>query len=232
MVVAATFAEANGATVSTQSVVASDGDDTAKEYASLGLSEGEDEGFKRWWLGSILAVHLRRFDTTIYIGPHWYCSIMMFGVINLVGWCATTSSKDALQAAGTVLATLLTVVAFLRCALASPGVLRHDTLTLSGDVEGANSLKAGVGLAAEAARSVGGADARLVGPHCRHCNLRQPPNCHHCEWCQVCVLGFDHHCVWMGKCIGAENICKFYTFIATSLSSLLYIFVMALVKSV
>mmetsp|Transcript_43808 Transcript_43808/g.135348 ORF Transcript_43808/g.135348 Transcript_43808/m.135348 type:complete len:272 (+) Transcript_43808:562-1377(+) len=66
----------------------------------------------------------------------------------------------------------------------------------------------------------------LGGRRCSTCNLVQPRGCSHCEFCQVCVEGFDHHCPWMGKCIGRNNLCAFYTFIAVSMSSLAYIFLL------
>ncbi|CAE8638779.1 unnamed protein product, partial [Polarella glacialis] len=70
------------------------------------------------------------------------------------------------------------------------------------------------------------------GRRCEACNLVQPRECVHCNYCEVCVEGHDHHCPWMGKCVGKQNLCAFYSFLVVSFSSLGYIFFIALFTAV
>merc|ERR1712196_153147 len=143
----------------------------------------------------------------IYIGPHWYCSVIMLSFILGVGSYYSSSAAQAglLQLLGGVVVTSLSTITFLRCALANPGVLRAK------------------------ARAV---EDGAMGRRCEACNVVQPRGCSHCDFCQACVEGFDHHCPWMGKCIGRQNLCAFYTFICVSFSSLGYIFVCTILQTV
>ena len=47
---------------------------------------------------------------------------------------------------------------------------------------------------------------------CKECNLPMLPKMHHCRFCGVCVKGYDHHCPWTSKCIGQNNLKRFYVF--------------------
>jgi len=154
--------------------------------------------FGRIWAFYICGAHL-------YVGPHWYCSlIMLLMILGLgylfVNWIAVLVGTP--HVIGGVCVTFLSVVSFLRCALADPGILRKHN-----DEDSERDLPAPSG----------------AGRQCRKCDLPQPRGCSHCDYCQVCVEGFDHHCPWMGKCIGKNNLYAFYTFIAVSFSSLGYI---------
>lgn len=42
-------------------------------------------------------------------------------------------------------------------------------------------------------------------------------NTKHCLDCDACILGHDHHCVWIGKCVGQNNLCRFYCFVLSML---------------
>ena len=38
------------------------------------------------------------------------------------------------------------------------------------------------------------------------------PRSRHCHECDVCIKGYDHHCPWTTKCIGQNNLMRFYIF--------------------
>lgn len=188
-------------------------EDDAGDAYLLALEEDEIPMWQWRWLGRILAWRVP--CGIAYVGPHWYCSLVMLSFILGVGgafcYAALQSGGKWLLGSGG-LATLLSTVTFLRCALANPGVLKAaiECEALS-DLGGENN---------DAARHT---RATSSGRRCKTCNLVQPRGCSHCEFCQVCVEGFDHHCPWMGKCIGRGNMCAFQTFLAVSLSSLAYV---------
>ncbi|CAK9001183.1 unnamed protein product [Durusdinium trenchii] len=158
-----------------------------------------------YWLGRILVLHLA--NQILYIGPHWYCSILMLMFILGVGFfhCSTVAGAGALQLSGGLAVTLLSLYTFLRCALADPGILQKSP-------EGEDQLPS------------------VRARTCGICQIVQPRGCQHCHFCQVCVEGYDHHCPWMGKCIGKKNLCAFYTFLTVAFSSLGYIMISALAQ--
>merc|ERR1712232_487510 len=123
---------------------------------------------------------------------------------------------DLLGIVGGLLATVFSTITFVRCAISNPGVIRpkHSIPDVIEVLEG-------------------GADGlpRRGDRHCSKCNIDMPRGCSHCDFCQVCIEGHDHHCPWMGKCIGRGNLTKFYTFIATSLLSLAFIFGMTVFQA-
>jgi len=194
-------------------------------YASLMVEEAEGpNALLLWrcrWHGRILAWRLP--CGTIYIGPHWYFSIVMLGFIVGVGAFHVASVKrtSRLQLLGGIVVTFLSSLTFLRCALSDPGVLRPSPATVSVAPEEGVVTHGLPGQRRISRVSPGGSV-------CTECKLVQPRGCSHCEFCQVCIEGFDHHCPWMGKCIGKDNVCAFYTFIAVAFSSLAYIFLIAL----
>lgn len=49
---------------------------------------------------------------------------------------------------------------------------------------------------------------------CKICNIRMPRKSHHCRDCDVCIADFDHHCPWTSKCIGGNNLKRFYFFVS------------------
>lgn len=189
------------------------GDQNGIEYRNLIVEiDGDGEELALWdrsWLGRILV--LRVPGGLIYIGPHWYCSVIMLSFILGVGgyFCSSVIQAGAMQLLGGITVTVLSTATFLRCALSNPGVLKAQPRGAPGGLppsEGSHGGNAG---------SV---------KRCEKCNVTQPRGCSHCEFCQVCVEGFDHHCPWMGKCIGRQNLVAFYMFICISFSSLGYIF--------
>ena len=52
----------------------------------------------------------------------------------------------------------------------------------------------------------------------------------HCSKCGLCIEKQDHHCDWIGKCVGKNNLCKFYCFIACIIVMIVY-FVVAFIIS-
>ena len=50
-----------------------------------------------------------------------------------------------------------------------------------------------------------------------------PKNSYHCRDCDVCIRGYDHHCPWTSKCIGTNNLTRFYIFIIMTPIYLIYI---------
>ncbi|CAD5216100.1 unnamed protein product [Bursaphelenchus okinawaensis] len=42
-------------------------------------------------------------------------------------------------------------------------------------------------------------------PSCATCQKYKPPDAHHCQLCDTCIVGMDHHCIWIGQCVGAHN---------------------------
>ena len=159
------------------------------------------------WLGRILVLNLQK--QVLYIGPHWYCSILMFVFIVGIGFfhVSTVAGQGLLQVSGGLTVTLLSLYTFMRCVVTDPGILQKNP-------EGEDQV-----LPSVRART------------CQICQLIQPRGCHHCHFCQVCIEGYDHHCPWMGKCIGKKNLCAFYSFLVVSFSSLGYIMVSALAQS-
>lgn len=47
-------------------------------------------------------------------------------------------------------------------------------------------------------------------PICYICEVPMPPNSHHCDKCNSCMLSFDHHCGYIGNCIACKNIKSFH----------------------
>lgn len=52
------------------------------------------------------------------------------------------------------------------------------------------------------------------------------PRSRHCSDCDVCIKGYDHHCPWTSKCIGENNLWKFYAFAGYTPLFLVYCIVM------
>mmetsp|Transcript_74334 Transcript_74334/g.187287 ORF Transcript_74334/g.187287 Transcript_74334/m.187287 type:complete len:280 (-) Transcript_74334:247-1086(-) len=208
-------------------------------YSSMSVEEeSEDAKLARWqsrWLGRILAWRVP--CGVVYIGPHWYCSVIMLTFILGVGTFYCNSAVQTSQLLGGLSVTFLSTTTFLRCALANPGVIearRGHKLPAGG---GEDAAEHGEGFLALAGADSNSGPARTQrgrsssgSRHCNICDIPQPRGCSHCEFCQVCIDGFDHHCPWMGKCIGRKNLCAFYTFIAVSMSSLGYIFLSTLMS--
>ncbi|OMJ24070.1 putative palmitoyltransferase ZDHHC14 [Smittium culicis] len=64
--------------------------------------------------------------------------------------------------------------------------------------------------------------------YCDTCKIYRPPRCSHCRICDNCVEVEDHHCVWLNNCIGKRNYRYFYTFVASTAFSGIYIFAYSL----
>lgn len=153
----------------------------------------------------------------LFIGPHWYCSLLMLSVILASGTAWMYYFGLALGPAHTLvgfLATVLSTVLFLRCFLADPGILTREPVRAPPPPP--------TGQRVQIAPSQG-------RTHCDNCQLLQPAGALHCEFCLVCIDSYDHHCPWMGKCIGKKNLASFHQFLYGSMASLLYIVSTALV---
>ena len=50
---------------------------------------------------------------------------------------------------------------------------------------------------------------------CSYCMTLKTQKAQHCYDCGVCIKNYDHHCDVIGKCIGGNNICLFYSFVAS-----------------
>merc|ERR1712232_470530 len=132
---------------------------------------GDDELLQwEWrWLGRIVVVRIP--GGLVYIGPHWYCCFVMLAFILGVGLFFLSSGsvqRDTLQILGGVVATALSTITFLRCAISNPGVVRPKPDQVL--VEGLES-----------------AEAPRRDRHCFKCNIEQPRGCSHCDFCAVCI---------------------------------------------
>ena len=177
--------------------------DECRAPGALGAPGAPATG-RSYWLGRIWVCQLA--GREFYIGPHWYCSILMLVFILGVGTfhCSSAAALGSFQLAGGLAVTGLSLISFLNCAFADPGVLQKNP-----EDQVLPSLET---------------NHRT----CQICQVVQPRGCQHCHFCQVCILGHDHHCPWMGKCIGRKNLCAFYTFLTVAFASLGYIMISAL----
>ena len=50
---------------------------------------------------------------------------------------------------------------------------------------------------------------------CSYCMTLKTQKAQHCYDCGVCIVNYDHHCDVIGKCIGGNNLCLFYSFVAS-----------------
>eukprot|EP00928_Gymnodinium_smaydae_P025885 TRINITY_DN20494_c0_g1_i1.p1 TRINITY_DN20494_c0_g1~~TRINITY_DN20494_c0_g1_i1.p1 ORF type:complete len:273 (-),score=31.38 TRINITY_DN20494_c0_g1_i1:87-806(-) len=178
----------------------------AREVASTWASQPAGERLAR--VGRVHAFEVPVFGL-VYIGPHWYCSILMFAFVTGVGYFFTT--KIAVRVGWhhivvSILVTFMSTRSFVKCALGDPGILLPATDETISDV------------AVQYLPSNG-------SRRCRACNIVQPRGAYHCEWCEVCIEGWDHHCPWMNKCIGRKNHSNFRCFLTWSLPSLIYMVV-------
>lgn len=171
------------------------------------------EGRRHVWFGRVCVIRLCG-QRALYVGPHWYCTLLMLAVILGVGTMFLTRVAvhiHKLHLVGGALAMLGSAEALLRCALLNPGIL----------------LKQPVGVSSSIRPPESGRRRRF----CNICNIQQPMGAAHCNFCKVCISGWDHHCPWMSKCIGEKNLQEFYAFLSTSLGSLAYIVVTTMLSS-
>jgi len=161
---------------------------------------------------------LRVAGHTLFVGPHWYCTFAMLGVINGVGCMflfGVASFLGSLHLLGGFLATIGSSVACIACSMGDPGIVQHP---------GGPSGTGGPGKPHQMLPSSGKRE-------CNACNIIQPRGCLHCEYCEVCIVGWDHHCPWMSKCIGGQNLQAFNRFMGVSMISLTYVVIVTVVTA-
>eukprot|EP00667_Euglena_gracilis_P003610 EG_transcript_3622 len=57
---------------------------------------------------------------------------------------------------------------------------------------------------------------------CYLCRAFVDKSSKHCRNCNKCVVGFDHHCKWLNNCIGARNYRTFFTFMTSTLVTVIF----------
>lgn len=192
-------------------VVEEDPDKPAVSVSEFGISW---QGRRYIWLGRVCVIRVGH--TAVFVGPHWYCTLLMLSVIVGVGLMfvfRVAVTLHWLHVLGGALAVLSSSEALLRCALIDPGILQPAAGSPGGPVNPTQLFP-----------STG-------NRRCSSCLIMQPRGTVHCEFCHVCVEEWDHHCPWMGKCIGKSNLNEFYAFLCTSLTSLAYIVVVVMLSA-
>ena len=70
-------------------------------------------------------------------------------------------------------------------------------------------------------------DRSCDGNYCFYCSRRTAPTSKHCKACNKCVDHFDHHCKWLNTCVGGRNYAYFFTFVLSTVVSLMFLFIVA-----
>jgi len=178
------------------------------------MSSARGPTFER--VGQSRVYIVRALGLSCFVGPHWYCTLILLSFILAVGIAFTTQVATSLNLLHQVLGCVATVwssYALLRCAAADPGMLSQTP-----------GAKGGPGKPTQLFPSAGGRT-------CAPCGREQLPGELHCEFCHICIAGWDHHCPWMNKCIGADNLAAFYNFLCVSFSWLGYMVLISLYAS-
>ena len=133
----------------------------------------------------------------LIVGPDWQgiiatVSLLMlsctFCFRMLVNSCHTNKSLTPSMESILLILIILTLYAYMKCALGDPGLLRklrkdHDFF--------------------------------LDAKHdyvCMECDLHRPTDYSHCFECGCCVHMRENHCAWIGKCIGSKTSFCFKVF--------------------
>lgn len=147
---------------------------------------------KLYKIGNTFALNFDEYNRPKYvIGPHWYLYLVMNLIILVI------SGFTYIEFLSRILGIWMKIVFFLSMFfllgvyfmnfISNPGIVLSD-----------------------------GAD-NLNGEYCKICQkfIIANTNTVHCQFCNVCVQGYDHHCVWIGKCVGKDNLKKFYFLLGT-----------------
>ena len=155
--------------------------------------------------GSMLILLKDRFGQPfLVIGPHWYVSMIGFGLIALVGFAIVVPLWPVLGAVlkilfGFMLGFALTM--YIVMFLSNPGIIPQKiSRSIANDAENKNDYS------------------------CLKCWAPKSKKAQHCDDCDVCIEQHDHHCVWVGKCVGGRNLMLFYVFVASI--PIFFVFVM------
>eukprot|EP00397_Hematodinium_sp_SG-2012_P033796 GEMP01036164.1.p1 GENE.GEMP01036164.1~~GEMP01036164.1.p1 ORF type:complete len:191 (+),score=17.48 GEMP01036164.1:3-575(+) len=164
------------------------------------------QGSDSRWFGRIRVITI--FGRECFIGPHWLFSIALLAIMISLVFIFTMIAKHAAWFHIPVGAVMIVAsfATFLNLMASDPGVLGRPSCTRAAPFVGQEQLFP----------SSGGRD-------CTICDITQPNGSLHCEYCNVCVEGYDHHCPWTSKCIGKKNLQDFHIFLATGMSTMLYI---------
>lgn len=159
------------------------------------------------WHGRIRVIYMMGKDW--YIGPHWLFSIVLFvfmiGFTGFYGFLAMNILTWYYTIPG-ILLILLTFYVFIQLLASDPGVLRKSSYESASAYQGMEQLFTSNG-----------------GRECSICDIIQPAEALHCEYCHVCVDGYDHHCPWTSKCIGSKNLREFQLFLFFGFGTLFYV---------
>ena len=128
----------------------------------------------------------------IFIGPHWWMSLIGLFLITFVGTCLISVLWPHLPVFWQLY--LLSVILlldgiYLLAIISDPGIIpRKGSKMLISDRESSKQ-------------------------ECKICGVPREEKVEHCSDCDVCIEGYDHHCVWVGKCVGQKNLTIFWAFV-------------------
>lgn len=147
----------------------------------------------------------------LVIGPHWGYFVCMFSFIAAIGFTFALGVAPNISRAASytgIVVVSLCLAVYLAAALKDPGIESH---LINDEIELTNSSS----------------DQR----YCAICEVVRAEGTEHCGDCDLCIRGYDHHCPWTSKCIGEGNIVYFYAFLLTVLVAIVYVILVAGLKT-
>ena len=146
-------------------------------------------------------------DYICAIGPHWYVSVIGFGIIAAVGGLILVPLFNQINIfikVGYLFFYLFALLNYLIMFFKSPGIIpQKRNFELSKDIENKKQYE------------------------CLTCLSLKTQKAYHCEECDVCIEEFDHHCIWVGKCVGKRNLVNFYIFVVSIPVFFIYVMFMS-----
>ena len=119
--------------------------------------------------------------------------ITFIAVDLLTIWQVNLHSKSITLKAITIIGSVFQVLTYTLVAISNPGI----TTNVDFDTETEEEYKR---------------YKSIYKRFCKICDLPMLPRSRHCSECNVCIKGYDHHCPWTSKCIGQNNLNRFYLF--------------------